>query len=205
MFLEVRPTSPEGVAAEAVRALRGVRGVLEAACAPDALEASAKVVPGAVVLEMLPAVLIRSGRFRARLQEIESWTLDLSPTAGIEQKERARNALLALPGVVSVVLRDAEGGKAEMDVRAYVPRVSTARILEAVSTAGCGGGVRTETVSLRVEGWCPAARELLLATDGISGAEAEGDRVALTRGIGRGDLERLNWLLEGTGCRLSAL
>jgi hypothetical protein len=167
-------------------------------------EAMVQFRRGALVEESLPQAVNATGQFAAALQAKEAWTLDLSPGTSDTAAEQARSGLMLLSGVTNAVLREGE-----LEVTAYVPRVSTDMILKIVASSGCPASVRVETVALRVEG---AISEEVLGrlskVPGISRVEKEeegdGPALRLTREMGRAGVTRLNRILEGTGCSVKA-
>ncbi len=160
---------------------------------------------GTLVEESLSQAVNATGQFKAALQQKETWTLDLSPGACEAAAEQARAGLTHLSGVANAVLRPGE-----LEVTAYVPRVSTDMILKVAASAGCPASVRVETVALRVEG--AVSEEVLGRLAKVPGiyrveksGEGDGPSLRLTREMGRAGLTRLNRILDGTGCSLKAV
>lgn len=157
---------------------------------------------GSLIQESLVQALDATGRFAAALQEKETWTLDLSPGASDASAERLRSGLMLLSGVTNAILRPGE-----LEVTAYVPRVSTDMILKIASSSGCPASVRVETVTLRTEG--AVSEEVLARLSKVPGASKvervkDGPALRLTRETGRSGVNRLNRVLDGTGCSVKA-
>ncbi len=199
-FLEIGGMTTPASRAEVAEALRRVRGVLVAEVSADSGEACVVFKKGSLVQEALVSAVSGPGKHTASLQPRECWELSLPPCATPTEAQRARSALLEVRGVVGVTV--AESG---LQVRGYVPSVTTDKLLEALRKSGCEATVACETLQLSVAGAGGEPAEALRRLSGVPGvrkASEEKGLILLVREKGQAGMPRLQKALEGAGCFL---
>lgn len=162
-------------------------------------EAAVVFQGGAADGDRLVRVLREQG-IEARAQVLDTWVLLLAePPPPLTEAQRR--------SLVEDGLSGSEIEEAQMRVTAYVPRMTTGRLLSLLDACGVKARVQAESRTFAVVGpasdW-DALRRLLSGVPGVTEVEPrpESSQVRLTREKGRAPLDRLNEALSPKGWKL---